>query len=66
MGADKIDPRIMRELAGVVPKPITIIFEKSRQSCKVPSDWKRGNVIPISEKGKKEEAEDYQRLTSAW
>jgi len=44
MGRDKVDPRVLRELANEVDKTLSIIFEKSWQSIEVPTDWKRGNI----------------------
>ncbi|KFQ03487.1 RNA-directed DNA polymerase from mobile element jockey, partial [Leptosomus discolor] len=63
MGPDETHPRVLTELADVVAKPLIMIFEKSRQSGEVPGDWKKGNVMPIFEKGRKEESGNYQPVS---
>jgi len=44
----------------VAAKPFSVISAKSWQPGEIPADWKKGNIAPIFEKGRKEDPGNYQ------
>ncbi|TRZ10571.1 hypothetical protein HGM15179_016538 [Zosterops borbonicus] len=63
MGADGIHPRVMRELADELAKPLSIIYQQSWLTGEVPDDWKLANVTPIHKKGGKEYPSNYRPIS---
>ncbi|KFQ75475.1 RNA-directed DNA polymerase from mobile element jockey, partial [Phoenicopterus ruber ruber] len=63
LGPDEVYLWVLRELADEVSKPLSILFEKLWHSGEVPTDWKKGNIIPISKKGKKEDEGNYRPVS---
>lgn len=53
MGPNGIHPRVFKELADIIERPLSIIFQQSRESVEVPVDWKLADV-PVFKERKKE------------
>ena len=51
------------ELADIVVRPLSIIFEKSWRSGDVPEDGNKVNVIPIYKRGLKEDPGNYRPIS---
>ncbi|RMB97438.1 hypothetical protein DUI87_26049 [Hirundo rustica rustica] len=63
MGPDGIHPRVMRELADELAKPLSIIYQESWLTGEVPGDWKLANVTPVYKKGRKEDPGNYRPVS---
>ncbi|KFV82583.1 hypothetical protein N308_13438, partial [Struthio camelus australis] len=66
MGPDGMHPQVLRELADIIARPLSIILERSWRTGEGPQDWEKANVTPVFKKGKKEDPGNYRpvRLTS--
>jgi len=63
MHSSGMHPLVMREMADVIAKPLSIIFERSWRTGEVPEDGRKANVLPVFKKGKKKDPGNY-RLVS--
>ncbi|KAK4821004.1 hypothetical protein QYF61_010735 [Mycteria americana] len=63
MGLDGIHPRVLRELAELLTKPLSILCQQSWLTREVPVDWKLANVMPIYKKGRKEDLDNYRPVS---
>ena len=63
MGSGEMHPRVLRESSDVVAKPLSMVFEKSWQSGEDPGDWKKGNIVSIFKKGRKEDLGNYHPVS---
>ncbi|TRZ25472.1 hypothetical protein HGM15179_001531 [Zosterops borbonicus] len=55
---NEMHPKVLRESVAVIANPFSIIFERSLQSSEVPGGWKRGNIVLIFKRGRKEDPEN--------
>ena len=63
MVLDGIHPRVLKELADVLTKPLSIICQQSWLTKEVPVDWKLANVMPIYKKSWKEDPGNYRPVS---
>lgn len=65
MGFNEFHPKILKELADVITRPVSIIFfQLSWESGDVPDKWKLSNV-PVFKKSKGENPADYRPVSLA-
>ena len=62
-GPDKLHPKLIRELADVLAKPLSIIYNTSLRMRSLPSQWKTANVSAIFKKGDKSNANNYRPIS---
>ncbi|KAK4815901.1 hypothetical protein QYF61_009952 [Mycteria americana] len=63
MGPDEMHPRVLKELADVLTKPLSIIYQQSWLTGEVPVDQRLANVTPIYKKGRKEDPGNYRPVS---
>jgi hypothetical protein len=52
-GPDTITGRVLKENIDICTDILTLLFTKSLETGKVPSDWNHANVTPVLKKGDK-------------
>ena len=55
--------RVLRELAEVIAKTVSTIYQHSCSTREVPEDWRLANVTPIYKKGCKEDPGNYRPVS---
>jgi len=63
IGPVGIHPRVLRELAEELAKPLSIIYQQSWLTGEVPNDWRIASVTPIYKKGQKEDHGNYRPVS---
>ena len=62
-GVDDISARVLKESAGALSYPLTLLFNLSIQIGKVPVSWKRANITPVFKSDAKEKNENYRPIS---
>uniref|UniRef100_A0A4W3J3J8 Reverse transcriptase domain-containing protein n=1 Tax=Callorhinchus milii TaxID=7868 RepID=A0A4W3J3J8_CALMI len=62
-GPDGLHPRVLKEVATEIVDGMSIIFQTSVDTGKVPNDWKIANVTPLFKKGGRENRENYRPVS---
>ena len=63
MGPDRIHLRVLKELADVIVRPLSMIFQCSWESGEVPVDWKVANIVPVFKKGNRDDPGNYRPVS---
>ena len=62
-GPDNLHPRLLFELADIIALPVTILFNKTLKSGKLPKDWKMAFITGIFKKGSRHLPENYRPIS---
>ena len=62
-GLDNNPPRLLRDSADIVAKPLTTIINVSLSQGLVPTDWKGARVLPLFKKGKTDDMDNYRPIS---
>jgi hypothetical protein len=62
-GPDNISPKMLKEAAPAIVKPLTRLFNKSLSICIFPEIWKRANVLPLYKKGNRSIPNNYRPIS---
>ena len=62
-GHDKISIRMLQLCGNSICKPLELIFQQAMESRCFPSEWKKGNVVPIHKKDGKQCLKNYRPIS---
>ena len=63
VGPDDIHPKLLKELADVIAKPIAKLFNMTVEDNELPDEWKKAFVSPIFKKGARNLAVNYRPIS---
>lgn len=62
-GPDGLHPRVLKECAEVLARPLTSIFRSSLREGKLPQSWKEANITPVYKKGSRSDPGNYRPVS---
>ena len=62
-GHDNISIRMLKMCGSAIYKPLVIIFKKCLDTGIFPSEWKKGNIVPIHKNGDKQTLKNYRSVS---
>jgi len=62
-GPDNMHPRLLKNCAQSLARPLFLSFFQSMDSVKLPKEWKMANVTPTFKKGSKTSANNYRPVS---
>ena len=63
-GPDEIPPRLLKEAAPNLAKPLSDLYTASMHTGKIPQDWRDGIITPIHKKGPRTIPGNYRPISS--
>ncbi|BHF71211.1 hypothetical protein SprV_0401426600 [Sparganum proliferum] len=62
-GPDDIPPKLLKELAAELAKPLSMLFQASFEAGCLPADWKSARITPLHKGGSKTSANNYRPIS---
>nr|VZI54006.1 unnamed protein product [Spirometra erinaceieuropaei] len=62
-GPDDIPPKLLKDLAAELAKPLSMLFQASFEAGCLPADWKSGRITPMHKGGSKAAANNYRPIS---
>ena len=62
-GVDGLSPKILKETAEQIGKPLAHVFNMSLQDGIVPLEWEEANIIPLLKKGSRNKSANYRPVS---
>ena len=63
VGLDDLPPGLFKDTANVIAEPLTYIINLSLNTGIIPTDWKKGKIIPIYKSGSAKDIDNYRPIT---